>query len=261
MATLQGSWIWYELMTPDPDGARAFYEAVTGWNMQSSHEDMPDYSFIANADGGMTGGMFRLTPEMTKGGAQAGWFGYIGVDDCDAAVDAVIASGGSCVMPAEDIPMAGRIALVRDCCGAPYYIMTPAPSDGEGESTAFSPTLTGRCAWNQLQAADQPRAVEFYTSLYGWGLPEPMDMGPFGSYQFITHDEVPIGAIMPKMPEAPASCWTHYFRVPAIVAARDAVIAAGGTIMQQPQSVPGGDWIIEGVDPQGAYFALVAGSE
>lgn len=28
MTTLQGSWVWYELMTPDPAGAKAFYEAV-----------------------------------------------------------------------------------------------------------------------------------------------------------------------------------------------------------------------------------------
>ena len=31
-APLQGSHIWYELMTPDPDGAKAFYDAVVGWD-------------------------------------------------------------------------------------------------------------------------------------------------------------------------------------------------------------------------------------
>ena len=29
-----GSFIWYELMTPDPDGAKAFYDAVVGWNIE-----------------------------------------------------------------------------------------------------------------------------------------------------------------------------------------------------------------------------------
>ena len=35
--TLQGSWIWYELMTPDADGAKAFYDRVVGWNIQTTH--------------------------------------------------------------------------------------------------------------------------------------------------------------------------------------------------------------------------------
>jgi len=26
----RGSFIWYELMTPDPEGAKAFYDAVVG---------------------------------------------------------------------------------------------------------------------------------------------------------------------------------------------------------------------------------------
>jgi len=30
--TLQGSWIWYELMTPDADRSKAFYDNVVGWS-------------------------------------------------------------------------------------------------------------------------------------------------------------------------------------------------------------------------------------
>ena len=37
MSTLHGSWIWYDLMTPDPEGAKAFYEAVVGWSMTTGH--------------------------------------------------------------------------------------------------------------------------------------------------------------------------------------------------------------------------------
>ena len=28
-----GDFIWYELMTPDAEGAKAFYDAVVGWNI------------------------------------------------------------------------------------------------------------------------------------------------------------------------------------------------------------------------------------
>ncbi len=32
----QGDFIWYELMTPDPAGAKAFYDAVVGWKSKPS---------------------------------------------------------------------------------------------------------------------------------------------------------------------------------------------------------------------------------
>ena len=85
MTTLQGSWIWYELMTPDPAGAKAFYDAVVGWSIVPGTPQTNDYGFIANADGGMTGGVLRLTREMTDHGARPCWLGYIGVDDVDAS--------------------------------------------------------------------------------------------------------------------------------------------------------------------------------
>lgn len=255
--TLQGSWIWYELMTPDAEASKAFYDRVVGWNIQTTHGEDTGYGFINTADGGMTGGVLHITPDMRAHGARPCWIGYIGVDGVDASLAAVEAAGGKVLMPARDIEMAGRIAMVADPNGAPFYIMTPTPSPGGGESTAFSPTLPGRCAWNELMGEDQQAALDFYTGLFGWSLPEPMDMGPMGTYQFVAHDGVTVGAIMRKPPQAPVSAWSHYFRVPSITDAKAAAEAAGGTIMMGPMEVPGGDWIIQGMDPQGAFFALV----
>jgi uncharacterized protein len=259
MTTLHGSFVWYELMTTDPDSAKAFYDAVTGWDIdaRSMSPDM-DYRMIKRADGGMTGGVFRLNQEMLDQGARACWLGYIGVDDCDAAAQAVKANGGKVVMPPQDVPMAGRIAMVSDCCGAPYYIMTPASASEDGESTAFSVDGVGACGWNELHAGNQASAIAYYTGLYGWTLPEPMDMGPMGTYQFINHDEVTLGAIMQKPPQVPAAMWNHYFRVADIDAAVAAIKAGGGQVMMGPMDVPGDDRVIMGMDPQGAAFALVA---
>ena len=132
MTTLQGSWIWYELMSSDPEGAKAFYDAVVGWNVQTGHGGDTDYGFITNADGGMTGGLLRLTKDMADHGARPIWIGYLGVDDVDAFLPRLEAAGGKVLMPARDVPMAGRIAMVSDCCGAPFYVMTPTPPPGGG---------------------------------------------------------------------------------------------------------------------------------
>lgn len=257
MGTTHGAWVWYELMTTDADGAKAFYDKVVGWNIQTTHGESNDYGFIVNADGGMTGGLLHLTEEMCQHGARACWIGYLGANDVDESLKAVEEAGGKVLMPAHDVEMAGRFAMVADPNGAPFYIMTPTPPPGGGESTAFSTDLVGRCSWNELLGTDQKAALDFYSGLFGWSLPEPMDMGAMGTYQFVAHDDVTMGAIMRRPEQAPMSTWIHYFRVADIDTAKAAAEAGGGTIMMGPMEVPGGDWIVQGTDPQGAFFALV----
>lgn len=261
MSTLQGSWIWYELMTADPAAAKAFYEPIIGWTMSPGTPETGNYGFIAAPDQAMVSGVLALTEDMTAHGARPCWVGYIGVDDCDATVTAIEAAGGKTLMPPNDVPMAGRIAMVADPGGAPFYVITPTPPPGGGESTAFQAEINcGHCGWNELLAGDAPRELGFYTGLFGWSLPEPMDMGPMGKYQFIAHDGVTVGAIMPAMPQTPAPFWNHYFWVPSIAAARPLIEAGGGQVINGPMEVPGGSWIVQGIDPQGAFFSLVGGA-
>jgi predicted enzyme related to lactoylglutathione lyase len=261
MGTLQGSWIWYELMTPDPEGAKAFYQPIVGWTMNAGSPETNDYGFITAPDGAMTGGVLRLTDDMAEHGGKPCWVGYVGVDDCDASAAAIQAAGGKVMMPPNDVAMAGRIAMVADPGGAAFYIMTPTPPPGGGESTGFQPEINlGHCGWNELLAADASREVAFYSGQFGWGLPEAMDMGEFGKYQFVTQDGVQVGAIMPVMPQTPAPSWNHYFWVASIAAAKDAIEAGGGQLINGPMEVPGGNWIVQGIDPQGAMFSLVGGA-
>jgi uncharacterized protein len=57
------------------------------------------------------------------------------------------------------------------------------------------------------------------------------------------------------------SCWNFYFNVESINAAAKRVESGGGKILHGPAQVPGGGWIINGQDPQGAMFALVSNKE
>jgi predicted enzyme related to lactoylglutathione lyase len=64
--------------------------------------------------------------------------------------------------------------------------------------------------------------------------------------------------MMTKMPEAPRPFWLYYFNVDAIDAATTRVTDAGGKIINGPMAVPGDQWIVHGLDPQGAMFGLLA---
>ncbi|HWU02615.1 MAG TPA: VOC family protein [Novosphingobium sp.] len=253
---LQGAWIWYELMTSDAAGARAFYEAVLGWHVAPGTQPPLFYGHIARADGEGVGGMLPLSPDMAAQGARPGWIGYIGVDDVDAAIARVEAAGGKVLMPRMDIDE-GSFALVTDSGGAAFYVMTPRAMGTGKKSLAFSPTEEGSCGWNELYAADDEAALAFYTDLLGWTQPGAMDMGGFGSYRFLAHDGETFGAMMKKPPHAPVSKWNFYFRVADIDSAHTTLVEHGGQVTHGPVQVPGGDWVINATDPQGASFALV----
>jgi predicted enzyme related to lactoylglutathione lyase len=106
---------------------------------------------------------------------------------------------------------------------------------------------------------DAEGAMKFYTELFGWTPTEAMDMGPMGKYHMFKRS-FPLGGMMNKSPEmgqVPPN-WGLYFRVPEINAATERVKAAGGNILNGPMEVPGGDMIVNCMDPQGAAFSLHA---
>jgi predicted enzyme related to lactoylglutathione lyase len=255
-----GDFIWYELMTTDADGAKAFYDAVVGWNVDAQSSFPNGYRMIGRSDGKMAGGILPLTDEMREHGAHPTWLGYINVDDVDASLTKIEQAGGKALMPAFDIPQAGRVAMVADPQGAPFYIMKPTPPQDQPDaiSDVFSPTEQQRVGWNELSTSDPAAARRFYTGQFGWNDAEFMPMGEMGEYRFLDHHGTRIGALCGTMPGAQPK-WRYYFRVPSISAAKAVAEQHSGTIHMGPHEVPTGDFIIIGLDPQGAEFALVGG--
>ena len=126
---------------------------------------------IGRSDGGFAGGVLPLTDEMQQHGARPTWLGYIGVDDVDAAVAAIEQAGGKALMPAFDIPGVGRIAMVADPQGAPFYVMKPIPPEGREneQSDVFSVDQPQHVRWNELATTDPDAALDFYGDQFGWG--------------------------------------------------------------------------------------------
>ena len=86
-------------------------------------------------------------------------------------------------------------------------------------------------------------------------------MAEMGVYQLFgtgAGAESSIGGMMKRPSEVPMPCWLYYVNVEAIDAAAARVTAGGGQVVSGPMEVPGGSWIVQCVDPQGAMFAMVA---
>ena len=254
-----GSFIWYELMSPDVDGSKTFYDAVVGWSIETSSTFPNGYRMIGREDGKFAGGVMPLTDEMRAHGARPVWLGYIGVAGVDAIAKEIEEDGGSVLMPPFDIPNVGRVAMVTGPEGAPFYLMDPVPpeSDPNASSDVFSVDQPQHVRWNELWSSDPSKSVEFYTGRFGWVQNGDMDMGDMGKYQFFELDGTMIGAVMPTMPDMPRSMWNFYIGVDDIDRAAEAVKAGGGQVINGPQEIPGGEYAVNGIDPQSAFFGLV----
>jgi predicted enzyme related to lactoylglutathione lyase len=247
MANRHGSFIWYELLTGDIAAAGRFYADVLGWQVGAFEGEAAGYQVFSHGRDGV-GGMM-LAPE----GVRPCWLGYIAVDDVDAALASITLAGGTLQMPARDLPGVGRIAMVTDPQGAPFYLMRGASDEA---STSFDQEAAGHCAWNELATSDLDAAVAFYARQFGWTRGEKLPMGGMGGYQLMQLGDRAIGAMMAGAGDRPPM-WSFYFRVPAIGAAAQRARDGGGAILHGPAEVPGGDHIVIGTDPQGALFALV----
>lgn len=251
MTKKSSPFVWYDLMTTDVKGATAFYAKVIGWNIADS--GMPGMTYLSLSAGDVMVGGIMGVPDGS--GFTPTWSGYIHSRDVDADAKRVTKLGGKICKEPADIPGVGRFAAVADPGGAMFYLFKPNSGEGPKPVPRGTP---GHIGWRELHAADQKKAWKFYSSLFGWTKGDGIDMGPMGTYQIFNIADDMAGGMMPKAKEMPQATWRYYFNVDAIDAALGRVKAAGGKAMSDPMQVPGGSWIAQGKDPQGASFAMVS---
>ncbi len=263
----EGKFIWYELVTSDQDAAIDFYKAVVGYTAADfPNPEIGDFRYTiltvpgrtpGPESGGGVAGVMTLTDEMKAAGGQPGWIGVIGVADADEATRRVAEAGGAVHKEPADIPTVGRFSVVADPGGAIFELLAPLPMDKEPPQLA--PETTGKVGWHELySSAGEKKSFDFYSGLFGWKTETEMDMGAMGKYRIFGQDGVQMGGMMDKPEMVPASAWAYYINVDGIDAAVERVRANGGQVLMGPKEVPGGSWIIQGLDPQGANFALVS---
>lgn len=254
MASGQGAFCWYELMTTDMDAAERFYRDVVGWTARAAGHDGMAYK-VLHAGEAPAAGLMTLPEEARAKGARPSWIGYIAVDDVDAYAQRVTAAGGRLHRPPADIPGVGRFAVVGDPQGVSFVLFKDL-----GEA-AVPPARSGvgSVGWRELVADDGAAAFAFYSEMFGWTKAGEVDMGAMGIYQLFASGGDATGGMMTRPPSVPAPFWNFYIEVDSVGAAIERLKTGGGTVINGPHQVPGGAWIVQGIDPQGALFALTSG--
>ena len=88
---------------------------------------------IGRSDGGFAGGVLPLTDEMSSTARGPPGSATSASTTSMRRSRAIEQAGGKTLMPATDIPNVGRIAMVADPQGDPFYVMKPIPPGGHPE--------------------------------------------------------------------------------------------------------------------------------
>jgi hypothetical protein len=110
--TTPGRFSWFQLQTPDVDGAVAFYTALFGWDTEVNMMGAGPYTMLKIGDVAFGGAI----PPM--GEVPAHWGGYLTVSDADETAAAITANGGAVMGEPMDIPEVGRMVVFQDPQGA-----------------------------------------------------------------------------------------------------------------------------------------------
>jgi predicted enzyme related to lactoylglutathione lyase len=252
-STLLGRPVWYELMTTDMKAAEPFYKNVVGWGSAPSDVSPRPYTMFTRKGSTPVAGVMNRPDGMN---APPFWAMYVAVPQLEPAVARIRQLGGRDLSPLIAVPTVGRIQMVQDPQGAAFYVIEPASPEQQPEG---APEI-GQASWHELMTTDAQAAMTFYSEMFAWQPSETLDMGPMGTYHMFNRPHGMIGGMMNKAPEmanVPPN-WQIYFLVPDIAAAIERIKANGGSILNGPMEVPGGDQIVNAMDPQGAAFSLHA---
>ncbi len=124
-----GMFSWFELVTEDVEGAKAFYGSLVGWEFETDTSTGMAYTLV-KVDGvpHPVAGMFDKKHIAAENADRipSHWGNYITVDDVDAAAERVTVLGGNVIVPPKEIPGVGRFAVIQDPQGAVVSLITYA---------------------------------------------------------------------------------------------------------------------------------------
>jgi predicted enzyme related to lactoylglutathione lyase len=145
-----------------------------------------------------------------------------------------------------DVFDAGRMGVVRDAVGS--FVSVWQPNQHIGAQLVNQP---GTFTWNELATTDLPKARDFYTSLFGWGVDAERDDAAI----FTVGGNIVCGAHKAGEGEFPA--WSVWFAVEDCDASAATAAELGAMTVLPPNDMDFGRGAVL-ADPQGAVFGIGA---
>lgn len=242
-----GTPTWIDLSTPDAEAARAFYQAVFGWEYEIGGPEFGGYATACLGEwpvAGIAGSQPDAPP------TPAAWALYFASVDAGADVAKAIDHGAQVLYPAMPVGEFGSMAVCADPAGASFSLWQAGAHIG-----AQITDESGSAAWFELYTPNAKQARDFYTAILGATAdPMPGDL----EYYVIKHGDDQLCGIMqidPAWGEMQPH-WITYFAVADADETVARVIANGGRQFGGIDDTPFGR-LAALADPQGAMFKII----
>ena len=225
-----GEFCWINILTPKPAESREFFANVLGWEFF----EMPGMGHGIKVGGRNIGGLFDTVSERTPNGTVPMIGVMVKVESADATAEKIRALGGT-ADAAFDVGPAGRMAVCHDPNGAQFDLWQPKAMHG----TDVDSRLHGAPYWFETRTTDVPRAMAFYTELFGWTAELRMTTG--APYTLFKLGGEPVAGVLPSSSEEEGvkPAWGVNFAVDDIDVAMRSAIALGANAIMPVMDVPG----------------------
>ncbi len=241
---------WTDLWTSDVEGSRRFYAELFGWEALEPNAEFGGY-FMWTRDGvPIAGGMGGYGDVE----AQNVWQAYLAADDIAKVVEVAQANGAQLISEAMPITDLGIQAILTDPTGASIGVWQPGTFSGF--TTLDEP---GTPSWFELHTRDYAKALDFYTTTFGW---ETSVVGDTDDFRYsVLRNPAGAGELAGVMdsssflPEGQPSHWGIYWHVDDVRGLAARVEALGGSVVHQAEDTPYGVLAVV-TDPAGAQFRL-----
>ena len=258
MPQLQGNPIWFNLSTPDPQGAKDFYTGLFGWEWA----DVPmsggnTYHMAIKDDANIAG----MSNNDSSNGVAGLWVNSVYVEDAEATARRIVANGGSVLSGPHNADGWGVTAAVATPEGAVFGIWQSLK--GYGADIFGEPNSV---CWIEYHTHDMEGAKEFYAAVFAARFEEfkmPMDNGSgeeFSLTMLDLGDDQPHCAFVQLPDTSTPASWATYFMTEDIHASVSKAQSLGAELAFGVMGVPPGSFAVM-TDPQGVRFSLWQAAE
>lgn len=243
---LAGTPAWFDVVTPDLEGARKFYGELFGWTFDVGPAEMGYYT-NCKLNGATAAGM-SLRPKDAP--FPIAWSIYFKSDDINASAEAVKANGGQVTVGPMDVTGLGHMLVCQDSSGTTFGFWQYGLHKG-GE-VADEP---GAMAWAEVCTREGEKAKDFYGKVLDCKTTKMDGM----DYWTLDKNGAGTSGVMhmgDKFPKEVPNHWAVYFAVNDTDAAAELIKKNGGHVHHGPFDTAYGRIAVVS-DPYGAVFSII----
>ncbi len=253
MPQLQGNPIWFDLVTPDPQGAKDFYTGLFGWEWA----DVPmsggnTYHMAIKDDANIAG----MSANDDANGVAGVWVNSVYVEDAEETAERIKANGGSVLSGPHNADGWGITARVATPEGAVFGLWQSLKGYG---ADVFAEL--GSVCWIEYHTGDLEAAKQFYSETFGADFDTitiPTDDSAGSDYTVtmlsIDGQQMPC-AFFELTDDESTARWATYFMVEDVRASVAKAESLGAKVAFPVMDVPPGS-LASLTDPQGVRFSL-----